>query len=242
MLAEKKYEVITSSKDTKFESIVHDLKNPIGAIVSLAELCLSSSVEDSERDLYLTHIKGEALRMLSMAEDILTTECETKTAKMEHVLVSKFLRDVEGIAGPWLKKYNVDAHFHAGFEGIIEIDASYMQRIILNIVKNSIEAFSDQDKTNKIFGFSIDRSQNDLLISLKDNGPGMPESVKSSIFSSSITCGKVNGTGIGLVNVRDLVEKQGGDIRYLSSTGLGTSFYITIPDACTDGLDRPIVI
>ena len=68
-----------------------------------------------------------------------------------------------------------------------------------------------------------------VILSLIDNGPGLPESVKTNMFQAFATEGKTKGTGLGLFMCKWIVDTHEGELIYETETGKGTSFHILLP-------------
>ena len=73
-----------------------------------------------------------------------------------------------------------------------------------------------------------------LIFELEDDGPGIPEAIRASLFDAFTTSGKEEGTGLGLAIVRRIVEDHGGTVSFTTETGQGTCFTITLPAQSTD--------
>ena len=67
------------------------------------------------------------------------------------------------------------------------------------------------------------------LFRLQDDGPGIPEAIRETLFDAFTTSGKDEGTGLGLAIVRRIVEDHGGSIAFTTATGRGTTFTIQLP-------------
>lgn len=103
------------------------------------------------------------------------------------------------------------------------LDAVAIERAISNLVRNAKEAGA----TKVVIEGGA--SGADLVILVKDNGPGLPDTVISKLFQRGTTYGKAGGSGIGLFNVRAIVEGHGGTTEHERHTGL-TVFRITLPN------------
>jgi len=71
-------------------------------------------------------------------------------------------------------------------------------------------------------------SDQDLLISVSDTGPGIPHEIAGQLFQSFVTMGKAGGTGLGLAIVKKIVEEHGGSVS-VSSSSAGATFEIRLP-------------
>jgi two-component system NtrC family sensor kinase len=94
-------------------------------------------------------------------------------------------------------------------------------------VNNALDAM---EKTGGIITLDAKRSDNDVLITVSDNGPGIAEANLSRVFDPFYTTKPVGkGTGLGLSICYGIIKKIGGDIRVSSTKGQGTAFEIRFP-------------
>lgn len=108
-----------------------------------------------------------------------------------------------------------------------------MNQVFMNIITNAIHAVKDEKMTNTpptIWVSSSLEDENHIKISIRDNGPGIPEHVKKKIFEPFFTTKEVGkGTGLGLSIVFSIIEAHKGSIHVFSELGRGTEFKITLP-------------
>ena len=101
----------------------------------------------------------------------------------------------------------------------------------MNILSNSIHAVCEKENGEK-GEIIITTAQVDgkITISIKDNGCGIPENIKSKIFEPFFTTKNIGeGTGLGLSIVYNIVKSHNGDIKVVSEAGQGTDFIISLP-------------
>lgn len=110
----------------------------------------------------------------------------------------------------------------------INADRDQLLRCFNNLLKNAIEA-TPQGKTGEI---EIDNlvTNKHILLSIKDNGNGIPENLREKIFEPNFTT-KSSGTGLGLAFVKNSIENAGGKVWFETELNLGTTFYISLPEA-----------
>jgi PAS domain S-box-containing protein len=133
---------------------------------------------------------------------------------------------------------------HSGIELIknygklpkVKCYAGQLNQVFMNIISNGIDALEDQPEPRQIIIYtellSSDCSQlPEVLISIKDNGPGITETVKKQLFDPFFTTKPVGkGTGLGLsISYKIVVEKHGGTLQCFSELGKGCEFQIQIP-------------
>ncbi|WP_229330827.1 ATP-binding protein [Flavobacterium ammonificans] len=112
-------------------------------------------------------------------------------------------------------------------EIIAEIDRTQLIRIITNLVKNAIQAISDQQETKSIV-VQVKKMENKVLISVQDNGIGIKEEDLNRIFEPKFTT-KNSGMGLGLSIIKNIIENYKGNITFETQYGQGTIFKVSLP-------------
>ena len=109
---------------------------------------------------------------------------------------------------------------------VLLADKTHMNRLFTNLLTNAVEACSDK----KVCRIDITEIKNDgqVLISVKDNGEGIPAEMQSKIFTPNFTT-KTSGTGLGLAMCKSIVEQTDGKIWFETLPGIGTTFYVQLP-------------
>ena len=101
-------------------------------------------------------------------------------------------------------------------------------QVINNIISNAIQA--SVNAQNKTIDFAINHINNNIILSIKDYGCGMPPSVQETLFKQMITTKGKNGTGLGLfMSYSNIKAHFNGDITFESEEGKGTQFDIILP-------------
>ena len=103
-------------------------------------------------------------------------------------------------------------------------DSSYINRIMYNLVNNAVQAMPKGGKLT-IHAY---KEANDVIITVKDTGVGIPESVKGKLFTPMFTT-KAKGQGFGLAVIKRMTEALGGTVTFESQEGKGTTFTVRLP-------------
>ena len=107
---------------------------------------------------------------------------------------------------------------------LVKVSKDQLKQVIINLILNGFDAMSEDGemviRTSNKEGF--------VVISIKDNGCGIPEHVKENIFDLYFTT-KDTGGGIGLAISRKIIEAHEGKLYFESKVGVGTIFYIELP-------------
>lgn len=118
-------------------------------------------------------------------------------------------------------------YFHSNKDKIlVDMDKIYLSRIVTNIVSNARQA-RDENREN-IINVDVEQRQKRIIVTIEDNGVGIPEDLYQRIFEPNFTS-KSSGMGLGLTMVRKMVEDYKGEISVKSTVGKGTTFTISLP-------------
>ncbi len=112
-------------------------------------------------------------------------------------------------------------------EIIATFDQAQIIRIINNLVKNAIQAIPNYEPFPRIL-VKVERKNSDVLITISDNGTGIPDGLKDKIFEPKFTT-KTSGMGLGLAMIKNMIEAYGGTISFDTVLDKGTTFYVKLP-------------
>ncbi|WP_374948909.1 ATP-binding protein [Mucilaginibacter sp.] len=110
----------------------------------------------------------------------------------------------------------------------IAADRDQLLRCFNNLLKNAIEATPDNTQCLIEINFLI--TSKNILLTIKDNGNGIPENMREKIFEPNFTT-KSSGTGLGLAFVKNSIENASGKVWFETTIGIGTTFYLSFPAA-----------
>ena len=105
-------------------------------------------------------------------------------------------------------------------------DEKQLSRVFINLLNNSVQAIPSGRRG--VINIILENQEGKHIVSIRDNGTGISEEQKSRIFSPNFTT-KSAGMGLGLAMVKNIINSTGGDIRFTSEAGLGTTFIIELP-------------
>jgi two-component system, NtrC family, nitrogen regulation sensor histidine kinase NtrY len=109
---------------------------------------------------------------------------------------------------------------------LINADRTHINRLFTNLIQNAIQSVPGSKKAQ----VQIKESElgDKILVSISDNGSGIPEAMQSRIFTPNFTT-KTSGTGLGLAMCKGIVEQAGGEIGFVTKSGVGTEFFVKLP-------------
>lgn len=215
--------------------MTHEIMNSIAPISSLADTLKSrllqsmpalnnesGSVDDLE--LGIDTIKRRSEGLLKFAETYRNLNKITKP-NLKKIYVRDLFESINQLMQPTLDQKNIDLQIVLKDTGIeLEADTNLIEQVLINLVVNSIEAVKDKQDAKIILSAYRD-SNNKMVISVADNGTGMPPEVIDKIFIPFFST-KKNGSGIGLSLSKQIMMLHRGTIQIHSVEGSGTSFLL----------------
>ena len=232
----KKEEQFDNMKDDLLFRTVHDLRSPSTVIRLIMErydspLWLEKHPETKE-DVLLVRDANE--RMLNLVRDLLLAAKSGNAGiafKKEAVALQEILHQVVKELGPAAFKKNVAIHYSAHAElPKVAADAERLKEVFSNLLDNAILYNKDGGSV-----FVEHRIRGSILeTEVRDTGIGISDSDQANLFKQFFRAHsdhQIQGTGLGLYIVKNLVEKMGGSISVYSNPGEGTIFTVSLPIA-----------
>lgn len=211
-------------------TIIHDFRNPL-TVIKLSANLMSRQVREPVVANACSMIDEQVTRMNDMAEDIL--DFARGVVRLERVPVSA------GAITARFERLNRDYLDRTGISFLSEADDAWIMadqqkllRVIQNLVNNAAEMLP---KGSGKINLRVAAEGDKVVISVADNGPGIPEAVRKRLFEPFATAGKANGIGLGLAIVKSIVTSHEGVIQVETATGKGTTFYLRFPRCQADG-------
>ena len=110
---------------------------------------------------------------------------------------------------------------------ISKLDRTQLIRIITNLVKNAIQSIPDEQEEKKVL-VSVNEVENDVIITVEDNGIGIESDNIEHVFEPKFTT-KTSGMGLGLGIIKNIIENYKGTITFETELGKGTTFFVSLP-------------
>ena len=214
--------------------VSHELKTPITSIMGYADTLLEGEYDKETQDKFLNVIATEARRMAKLVTDLLTLsryDSNKKKTRKETFDLGELVKMCQEKLAIEIKKkgHKVNSFVTADVPPVYA-DKDDIERVVLNILTNSIKYTPDNGEIKIYVGFVY----NDAYIKIFDNGIGIPEDDLSRIFERFYRVDKartreMGGTGLGLSIAKEILDKNGGSIDIKSKVGEGTEVVIRIP-------------
>lgn len=214
--------------------VSHELKTPITSIMGYADTLLEAEYDKETQGKFLNVIATEARRMAKLVTDLLTLSrydnARNRIKKEAFDLGELVKRAQDKLAIEAMKKEHKVSCFVTADVPPVYADKDDIERVVLNILSNSIKYTKDGGEIKIYVGFVY----NDAYIKIIDNGIGIPEEDLSKIFERFYRVDKartreMGGTGLGLSIAKEILDKNGGSIDIKSIVGEGTEVVIRVP-------------
>jgi len=208
---------------TMANSIIHDLKNPICVIRSCADL-MEKKVADPVVKDFTAGINRAVENMLDMIQEMLDFARGQSSLRIERRPAHAVIHELDAqmtrlIPDEVLLMRELDAAYD------INVDVGRFARMLLNLVKNSIEAMA----AGGILRIAVRKQADKVIFRVSDTGCGIEPELRAKIFEPFVTFGKSKGTGLGMAIVKSVVEAHGGTISLHSEVGIGTAIEVAVP-------------
>jgi signal transduction histidine kinase len=207
-------------------------KHPIEIQEFAEEIDLEFIIEDLPKMLNSMEIGAERIRqiVLSLRNFSRLDESEKKPVNV-HEGIDNTLMILHHKLKASNTNYNIEIIKNYGDLPVIECYAGQLNQVFMNILSNAIDAIENQPDPRRITITTQQVNEKRIAISIRDNGPGVPENIQKKLFDPFFTTKPVGkGTGLGLsISYQIVVEKHKGIIKCISQPGEGTEFWIEIP-------------
>jgi signal transduction histidine kinase len=216
-------------------AVVHDLKNPLTLVKGYADLAHAQALRGADAATIareLDTVRSESDRLRRMIEEILDfARGGSPKLALETVAARRFLDEALVPLAADLHERRIATEFSLDLDGslAIALDRDRMKRVLENLITNAREALANWGKDKRIV-IRAWAEGGTLALRVADSGPGIPEEVAVRLFEPFATTGKNQGTGLGLVTVRNLVKAHGGEIRVETKAPEGgAAFTVILP-------------
>jgi two-component system NtrC family sensor kinase len=209
--------------------IAHEINNPVAIMIEeagwIGDLLEDEDLEsENEKELFsaLNQIKTQGRRCKEITHKLLSFARKTDSRIVE-ISVTNLLTEIAYLSSQRAKYSNVEIKTNFE-ENLPPIPASEteMQQVFLNLVNNALDAM---EKTGGIITLGAKQSDNHIIVTVSDNGPGIADANIARVFDPFYTTKPVGkGTGLGLSICYGIINKIGGDISVHSTKGEGATF------------------
>ena len=212
--------------------VAHELNNPLTSVLGYAQLMAEVDV-GPKRDRYLERITSEAGRCPRIVNPLLSfaRKHEPRTSRVD---INQMVRESVDLRSYDLRVTNIalDVKLADKLPSTFA-DGHQLQHVLINILTNAQQAMKDRESGRILVTTAVDESEPGspvIVISLADDGPGIPEALREKVFEPFFTTKPVGeGTGLGLSLSYGIVQQHCGEIAVVDSPLGGACFQIRLP-------------
>ncbi|MFB6342947.1 two-component regulator propeller domain-containing protein [Saccharicrinis sp. FJH62] len=244
-LEKEKNDAINQHRMNFFTYISHEFKTPLTIVIATIDQLLEYKDVLPQLKDYGIMIRKNAHRLLFLINQLMEfrkTESDHSTLKLNNGDIIGFLRSTFDLFVPLMEKKNISGRFTTNKDShIVYFDADKIEKILTNLLSNSCNSF--QKKGNILIDVKIidsfdhtnpnpnEKLASEMVLTIKDTGPGIPQSKIDQVFNPFFTNSESNiyKSGIGLSLVKSLTEFLNGTINITSDGKTGTTVIIHMP-------------
>lgn len=214
-------------------NVSHELKTPVGAVGLMAE-AIESSADDPESVLYFSgKLKKESRRLAALVQDVI----ELSRLQSTDMVLNSTLVDIEQVVAESVDRNrltaegkNIELLVGGKAPRPVHGDPELLGTALRNLIENAIRYSPENTKV----GIGMAVKGDTVRISVKDQGPGIPDDEQDRIFERFYRVDpsrsrQTGGTGLGLSIVKHIVGQHGGEVTLWSQPGSGSTFTIALP-------------
>ena len=224
------------AKSEFLSNMSHELRTPLNAILGFGQLLAATEVQSytpEQRKVFVDQILQAGRHLLSLINDILNLaqiEAGKMSLSLEPVGLVGLLDECRPMAGPLADRRNVRLLFPSPpAEITVHADRTRLKQVLLNLLSNAIKY--NRESGSVIVDYALVPNER-LRLSVQDTGIGLRPDQLSALFQPfnrlGQEAGSQEGTGIGLVVTKRLVEMMGGSIGVTSAPGAGSLFWVEL--------------
>jgi signal transduction histidine kinase len=208
-------------------SISHDMRHSLTAIYANAEFLERRDISASVRADLLFEIQEAVLAMTECIDSLLQFGSSGRKNPLVHARVSLIVE--KAVAAVKFHPDGRNVSITVGKFPPVEadIDPRNLESAIYNLLLNACQAATRSTHVPEVKVHLAEVDER-IYITILDNGPGIPASVRRTLFDPFVTAGKPNGTGLGLTSARRIAEEHGGSVCLEESNAEGTVFTLSL--------------
>jgi len=209
-------------------SISHDLRHHLAAVVANAEFLYEAENLKLNRDDIYEEIKTASAEMTDLLDSLRELAREDSAVSPTPASLDQTVRHaVESVlTRPELRGRRISISVSGEMDGVF--DPKKIERAFFNLMLNACEATAQRQGQIRV---ELHSSAEWFEVRVADNGPGIPESIRNTLFDPFVSSGKPNGTGLGLAIVNKIVHDHGGSVSVEQTSEAGTVFLVKLPRA-----------
>jgi signal transduction histidine kinase len=210
-------------------SVSHDIRHYLATIYANSEFLVNGRLSSPDRAEILGDIRMAVHGTTDLLDSMLIFSRSGNAVRRSHELVATLLERTMALVRthPDANEITLTAEYGDPVDTGALVDARQIERAIYNLLLNACQSSNARGETRKVRSF-LKTTEDEITLLVMDDGPGVPDSIRDSLFEPFVSEGKQKGTGLGLTLVNSIATEHGGSAQLLSSRPEETIFCMTI--------------
>ncbi len=209
--------------------VLHDMRTPLAVISGYMQV-MEREDRAEQRSAFAAKARRQFDIITAMQRNLLSYARGETTLLVRKVAVVMFMERIARHAQARAAQHGIEIEVDLQERGMAFFDEDKMGLALGNLISNAIEAMGE----GGVLTLSSRADNHDLVLCVQDTGPGIPRSIRGRLFEPFITSGKTDGTGLGLANVKAILDEHSGAVAVKSSRR-GSCFTLRLPGALRHG-------
>ncbi|HET8871183.1 MAG TPA: PAS domain S-box protein [Aquabacterium sp.] len=240
-------EAASQAKSQFLSRMSHEIRTPLNAVNGFAQLLKlqqeQSGITDTTQKGYVEHILRAGKHLMGVVNDVLDlqqVEAGVMLLKPEPLQLHEEIRECLAMLEPLAQARHISLRFEGAVDSCVMADRQRLRQVLMNVGSNAIKYNYNGGNVR----YDVERvDQNCLSVIVSDSGPGMSAQQLGRLFQPFERLGRetsnIEGTGLGLIITRSLVEAMGGRMEIRSQPGAGTRVTLILPQS-SHAPDTPV--
>lgn len=206
-------------------SVSHDLRHYLASVYANSEFLASSPLSEQERSEILADIRTAVHGTTELIESMLIFSRTGGGVRRSHELVATLMERALSLlrAHPDASGVQLAATYGDPAETAALVDSKQVERAIYNLLLNACQSARTGHQEPRVDA-RVEVQDGRIIVQVQDNGPGVPESIRNSLFQPFVSEGKQKGSGLGLTLAQSIAAEHGGEV-VLVTTGPGETIF-----------------
>lgn len=206
-------------------SVSHDLRHYLASVYANSEFLASSPLSEQERSEILADIRTAVHGTTELIESMLIFSRTGGGIRRSHELVATLMERALSLlrAHPDASGVQLAATYGDPADTAALVDSKQVERAIYNLLLNACQSARTSHQEARVDA-RVQVQDGKIIIEVQDNGPGVPEGIRNSLFQPFVSEGKQKGSGLGLTLAQSIAAEHGGEV-VLVTTGPGETIF-----------------
>ncbi len=210
-------------------SVSHDLRHYLAAVYANAEFLATSEFSEQERMDILSDIQVAVHGTTELIESLLVFSRTGTAIRRSHELMATLLERAVTLvrAHPDAALVTLVAEYGEPSETAAVLDGKQIERAIYNLLLNACQSVRPAEREARVTA-TLKVQESRIILEVQDNGVGVPENIRTSLFDPFVSEGKHKGTGLGLTLAHCIAVEHGGEVTLVTSRPGETIFHMSV--------------